>query len=563
MKFKRVSCLILALLLMCSVMLPVNVFAEDWDLVEEFYEGEPFFDYGGFDESYIEENYNEEYFIEEDYNEEYFDENDFYFEEEQFIDDAFIEEEAPVLKEEIIADETNEEYVEPVELAVTDTFDAAPFEITEDIGKVYEVAAGETVNIKIVAPGATSYKWQWRTGEGAAWKTLNNSTDTVSFSMLAKYSGRQYQCTVSDGIDTLTSGVATVQVPSSFEITEDIGKVYAVAAGETVNIKIVAPGATSYSWEWRTGEGASWKVLNNTTDTVSFSMLEKYSGRQYQCTVSNGSESLVSGVATVQVPSSFEITEDIGKVYAVAAGETVNIKIVAPGATSYKWQWRTGEGAAWKTLNNSTDTVSFSMLAKYSGRQYQCTVSDGIDTLTSGVATVQVPVDLVIVEDIGNTYSVKEGETVLIKIIAAGATSYKWQWRTGEGAAWKTLNNTTDTVSFSMLEKYSGRQYQCTVSNGTDSKTSGIATVELASIDIQDGDFIFTKLSDTTVSLKKYTGSDTNVKVNETVGNYTVVEIGESAFEGNTTLQSIDLPDTITVIRKAAFKGCTSLSEMK
>ena len=385
MKFKRVSCLILALLLMCSVMLPVNVFAEDWDLVEEFYEGEPFFDYGGFDESYIEENYNEEYFIEEDYNEEYFDENDFYFEEEQFIDDAFIEEEAPVLKEEIIADETNEEYVEPVELAVTDTFDAAPFEITEDIGKVYEVAAGETVNIKIVAPGATSYKWQWRTGEGAAWKTLNNSTDTVSFSMLAKYSGRQYQCTV----------------------------------------------------------------------------------------------------------------------------------------------------------------------------------SDGIDTLTSGVATVQVPVDLVIVEDIGNTYSVKEGETVLIKIIAAGATSYKWQWRTGEGAAWKTLNNTTDTVSFSMLEKYSGRQYQCTVSNGTDSKTSGIATVELASIDIQDGDFIFTKLSDTTVSLKKYTGSDTNVKVNETVGNYTVVEIGESAFEGNTTLQSIDLPDTITVIRKAAFKGCTSLSEMK
>ena len=150
MNFKRVSCLILALLLMCSVMLPVNVFAEDWDLVEEFYEGEPFFDYGGFDESYIEE----------DYNEEYFDENDFYFEEEQFIDDAFIEEEAPVLKEEIIADETNEEYVEPVELAVTDTFDAAPFVITEDIGNVYEVAVGDTVNIKVVAPGATSYAWK-------------------------------------------------------------------------------------------------------------------------------------------------------------------------------------------------------------------------------------------------------------------------------------------------------------------------------------------------------------------------------------------------------------------
>jgi len=70
-------------------------------------------------------------------------------------------------------------------------------------------------------------------------------------------------------------------------------------------------------------------------------------------------------------------------------------------------------------------------------------------------------------------------------------------------------------------------------------------------------------LSDGSLSVVKYHGSAANVTIPEVVNEKTVKEIGEGAFEGNATLVSIDLPDTVTAIRARAFKNCTSLSEMK
>lgn len=64
------------------------------------------------------------------------------------------------------------------------------------------------------------------------------------------------------------------------------------------------------------------------------------------------------------------------------------------------------------------------------------------------------------------------------------------------------------------------------------------------------------------VSVSKYNGSDSNVTIPATVEGYSVVAIGASAFENNTSLVSIDLPDTITVIGAKAFKGCINLANM-
>ena len=50
--------------------------------------------------------------------------------------------------------------------------------------------------------------------------------------------------------------------------------------------------------------------------------------------------------------------------------------------------------------------------------------------------------------------------------------------------------------------------------------------------------------------------------VPETFEGYTVTVIGECAFENKTFIECIDLPDTITVIKRRAFAGCTNLREM-
>ena len=45
----------------------------------------------------------------------------------------------------------------------------------------------------------------------------------------------------------------------------------------------------------------------------------------------------------------------------------------------------------------------------------------------------------------------------------------------------------------------------------------------------------------------------------ETIGDYTVQTIGANAFKGNTSLESVLLPDTVTSIGESAFNGCTAL----
>ena len=74
----------------------------------------------------------------------------------------------------------------------------------------------------------------------------------------------------------------------------------------------------------------------------------------------------------------------------------------------------------------------------------------------------------------------------------------------------------------------------------------------------------YEKLTDTTLIVSSYVGTESSIVIpTSPIDGFTVTEIGESAFEGNTVLESITLPDTITIIHKRAFAGCSNLREMK
>ena len=77
------------------------------------------------------------------------------------------------------------------------------------------------------------------------------------------------------------------------------------------------------------------------------------------------------------------------------------------------------------------------------------------------------------------------------------------------------------------------------------------------------GDITYEKIANNSLRVFSYAGNAAEVVIPESVENMTVTEIGDDAFNGNTTLTSIDLPDTITVIGARSFKDCSNLSEMK
>ena len=87
------------------------------------------------------------------------------------------------------------------------------------------------------------------------------------------------------------------------------------------------------------------------------------------------------------------------------------------------------------------------------------------------------------------------------------------------------------------------------------------------------GDLVYEFNSSTTCRVKSYAGQAASLTVPEIISTddptvppvfrgAIVMEIGPSAFEGNTKLESIDLPDSIMTIAYRAFAGCTNLSRM-
>ena len=71
---------------------------------------------------------------------------------------------------------------------------------------------------------------------------------------------------------------------------------------------------------------------------------------------------------------------------------------------------------------------------------------------------------------------------------------------------------------------------------------------------------------DLTASVSGYTGAATELVIPAEVTHegktYKVTAIGGYAFQGNSTLTSITIPEGVTTIEYSAFSGCTSLTNV-
>ncbi len=75
------------------------------------------------------------------------------------------------------------------------------------------------------------------------------------------------------------------------------------------------------------------------------------------------------------------------------------------------------------------------------------------------------------------------------------------------------------------------------------------------------GDFQYS-VSNNSVSITKYTGSDSHVEIPSEIDGYKVETIAKNAFKGNTSLVSVSIPDTVKTIERFVFTHCTSLTSI-
>ena len=78
---------------------------------------------------------------------------------------------------------------------------------------------------------------------------------------------------------------------------------------------------------------------------------------------------------------------------------------------------------------------------------------------------------------------------------------------------------------------------------------------------VEDGPFA-EPIPKKTVTITKYTGTESTMVIPETIGGWPVTKIGEAAFQDNTTITSVTIPDSVTEIGANAFAGCTNLTSV-
>ena len=80
------------------------------------------------------------------------------------------------------------------------------------------------------------------------------------------------------------------------------------------------------------------------------------------------------------------------------------------------------------------------------------------------------------------------------------------------------------------------------------------------SAEMTEGDFSYVIVNNSYARITRYSGSATIVP--STIGGYAVQVIGARAFQGNTVLESMELPDGLTTIYAYAFADCTNLTQI-
>ena len=77
-----------------------------------------------------------------------------------------------------------------------------------------------------------------------------------------------------------------------------------------------------------------------------------------------------------------------------------------------------------------------------------------------------------------------------------------------------------------------------------------------------DGGFYFSLKSNKTATLEEYHGNSSNIAIPSSIYSYAVTSIAENTFSNNTTIKSVEIPDTVNTIGAYAFYGCTNLEKV-
>ena len=269
-------------------------------------------------------------------------------------------------------------------IRITDASDGRPINIMEqpftiytgeDVLEVYTPNGGESweigteQEINWFAFGVSSLKIDYTTNNGQSWDTIVNSVlNTGSYywkeipnepTSLAKI--RISDASDGDPVDE-SDAVFTIAQESQIEVVEPNGGEQ-LQAGTTTNITWTSTNVEDVKIEYTTNNGASWKVITESTPSIGFFVWEglpDISSQQCRVRVSDATDGIPSDISNANFTITNQVVETLtilspngGEEWQSGVSEVILWE--SSGVDSVKIEYSTNNGTSWITVVESIE----------------------------------------------------------------------------------------------------------------------------------------------------------------------------------------------------------------
>ncbi len=350
------------------------------------------------------------------------------------------------------------------------------------------VTEGDNATFTVGATGSGVFTYQWF-ANGNLLPGETTDTLTLTGTMLAD-DGNTYTVDISNGIETLTSDVATLIVEQALPST-------VVVIGEnlldssnntaprfmTIDFDALSTASHTVSVAWNSDADVRFNVFDETTgNRINSSLVQGANPGEWTGDLIGGQPYSIrmwssSGVAlvTTSIEASVPLGIDQQPVdLTVTEGDTANFAVVATGSGSLTYQWF-ADGIA--LAGETTDTLMLlnTSLADDSS-EYTVNVSNGFETVSSDTATLTVePAPSITIAEQPVDLTIIEGEDAVFTVVANGTGTLVYQWF-ADGVAITEATSSTLTISAALLSA-SGTLYSVSITDDNETLLSDSATL--------------------------------------------------------------------------------------
>lgn len=357
----------------------------------------------------------------------------------------------------------------PFHSFATDANEAAtPLSITKQPENV-SAPAGEVVTVTVEAEGdGLQYQWYLKNPDMKAYSKSSLTGNTYTWTMTEKNAGRMVYCVITDAYgNSLKTQSVTLDLPAPVRITGQPVSVNA-PAGEQVTVTVEAEGyGLQYQWYLKNPSMTAFSKSSVTENTYSWTVTEANAGRKVYCVVSDHyGRSVKSNTVILTLPSNLEITRQPQNA-AASEGAVVTTAVTAEGEDlQYQWYYKNLTQSQFYKSSLKTNTYSWKITAKDSGRQVYCVIWDAFgNEVTTDTVTLKIPQPLKITKQPANVLT-KIGTEGKTTVAATGeGLTYQWFMKNPGMSAYAKSSVTDATYTWTLTKENAGRTVYCIVTD--------------------------------------------------------------------------------------------------